>query len=104
MDADKYHRLLAKVLNETCYPFYVVHPDLNYRCSCNNSVTKQADPKCKKCLGAKTLLITNKNVAAISTNISDRDVDKYEYDYHITNDGTLKELQQKAKEFVEKLK
>ena len=51
MDADKYHRLLAKVLNETCYPFYVVHPDLNYRCSCNNSVTKQADPKCKKCLG-----------------------------------------------------
>ena len=36
--------------------------------------------------------------------ISDRDVDKYEYDYHITNDGTLKELQQKAKEFVEKLK
>ena len=60
--------------------------------------------KCKKCLGAKTLLITNKNVAAISTNISDRDVDKYEYDYHITNDGTLKELQQKAKEFVEKLK
>ena len=32
--------------------------------------------KCKKCLNAKTLLITNKNVAAINTNISDRDVDK----------------------------
>ena len=49
--------------------------------------------KCKKCLNAKTLLITN---------ISDRDVDKYEYDYHISNDGTLEELKQKAKEFLEK--
>ena len=58
--------------------------------------------KCKKCLNAKTLLITNKNVAAINTNISDRDVDKYEYDYHISNDGTLEELKQKAKEFLEK--
>ena len=59
--------------------------------------------KCKKCLNAKTLLITNKNVAAINTNVSDRDVDKYKYDYHISNDGTLEELKQKAKEFVEKL-
>ena len=58
--------------------------------------------KCKKCLNAKTLLITNKNVAAINTNIADRDVDKYEYDYHISNDGTLEELKQKAKEFLEK--
>lgn len=58
--------------------------------------------KCKKCLNAKTLLITNKNVAAINTNISDRDVDKYKYDYHISNDGTLEELKQKAKEFLEK--
>ncbi len=58
--------------------------------------------KCRKCLNAKTLLITNKNVAAINTNISDRDVDKYKYDYHISNDGTLEELKQKAKEFLEK--
>lgn len=59
--------------------------------------------KCKKCLNAKTLLITNKNVAAINTNISDRDVNKYKYDYHISNDGTLEELKQKAKEFIETL-
>ena len=59
--------------------------------------------KCKQCLNAKTLLITNKNVAAINTNVSDRDVNKYEYDYHINNDGTLEELKQKAKEFVEEL-
>lgn len=59
--------------------------------------------KCKQCLNAKTLLITNKNVAAINTNVSDRDVNKYEYDYHINNDGTLEELKQKAKKFVEEL-
>lgn len=59
--------------------------------------------KCKQCLNAKTLLITNKNVAAINTNVSDRDVNKYEYDYYINNDGTLEELKQKAKEFVEEL-
>ena len=59
--------------------------------------------KCKQCLNAKTLLITNKNVAAINTNISDRDVNKYKYDYQIKNDGTLEELKEKAKEFVEKL-
>lgn len=56
--------------------------------------------KCKNKLNAKTLLITNKNVGSILTNVSDRDVDKYEYDYHISNDGTLEELREKAKEFV----
>lgn len=56
--------------------------------------------KCKNKLKAKTLLITNKNVGSILTNVSDRDVDKYQYDYHISNDGTLEELREKAKEFV----
>lgn len=60
--------------------------------------------KCKQKFNAKTLLITNKNVETINTNISDRDVNKYKYDYHINNDGTLEELKQKAKKFVEMLK
>lgn len=59
--------------------------------------------KCKNLLNAKTLLITNKNVKAIKTNISDRDVENFKYDYHIHNDGTLKELKEKAKQFVYKL-
>lgn len=58
--------------------------------------------KCKDALGAKTLLITNKNVSAITTNHSDKDVLQFNYDYHIKNDGTLEELDKKAKEFVEK--
>ncbi len=59
--------------------------------------------KCKKYLNTKTLLITNKHVAAINTNVADKNVNNYKYDYHINNDGTLKELKQKAKEFVDKL-
>lgn len=60
--------------------------------------------KCKKAFGAKALLITNKNVSAIMTNHSDKDVLEFEYDYHIQNDGTLEELEGKAEQFVNELK
>ena len=57
--------------------------------------------KVKNMLDAKTLLITSSRVAKITTNNSDANVDKYEYDYYISNDGTLEELRDKAKNFVE---
>ena len=56
--------------------------------------------KIKKLLNAKTLLITNPRVKLITTNASDANVYKYEYDFYIENDGTLAELKQKAKEFI----
>lgn len=56
--------------------------------------------KCKQAFLAKTLLITNKNVAAILSNYSDSDINNYHYDYVIHNDGTLEELKQKAKNFL----
>lgn len=59
--------------------------------------------KCKKEINAKTLLITNVNVPPITTNHSDCDVENYSYDYHIQNDGTIEELEQTAKMFVEEL-
>lgn len=59
--------------------------------------------KCKKSFGATTLLITNKNVLAVTTNHSDKNVLEYNYDYHIENNGTIQELQEKAKYFVDKL-
>lgn len=58
--------------------------------------------KLKKLLNAKTLLITSTRVAKITSNNSDANVDQYTYDYYISNDGTLDELKEKAKEFVEK--
>ncbi len=59
--------------------------------------------KVKRLLKAKTLLITNKNVPIITSNNSDKNVLNYEYDYTINNDGTLEELDAKAKEFITKL-
>ena len=59
--------------------------------------------KVKELVGAKTLLITTNRVKRITTNLSDANVENYEYDYHIQNDGTLEELEEMAKEFVSNL-
>ena len=56
--------------------------------------------KVKQMLQAKTLLITSARVEKIMTNHSDANVEQYQYDYSITNDGTLEELKEKAKQFV----
>jgi len=56
--------------------------------------------KVKNAIGAKTLLITSNRVAKIETNKSDANVEDFQYDYYIRNDGTLDELKEKAKEFV----
>lgn len=59
--------------------------------------------KAKKLLNAKTLLITNPRVKLITSNDSDGKVNEYKYDYYIENDGTLEDLKEKAKNFVEGL-
>lgn len=56
--------------------------------------------KCKKEFGAKTLLVTNKNVPEILSNTSDSNVKNYNYDYYIKNDGTLEDLENVAETFV----
>lgn len=56
--------------------------------------------KIKEMLNAKTLLVTNPRVALITSNTSDGNVYNYTYDYEIKNEGTLEDLEQKAKEFV----
>lgn len=56
--------------------------------------------KIKKLLNAKTLLIVNPRVELITSNSSDANVYKYNYDYKIENSGSLKDLKQKAKEFI----
>ena len=59
--------------------------------------------KIKDILKATTLLITSNRVEKILTNKSDSNVEEYDYDYYINNDGTLEELRQKAKDFVERI-
>ncbi len=53
--------------------------------------------------GAKTILVTSTRVAPVKTNVADASVFDMEYDIHITNDGTLKDLQKTAAEFVKGL-
>ena len=46
-----------------------------------------------------TILISNRNVNHISTNMADKNVFEYDYDMEITNDSDLTEFNEKAKEF-----
>ena len=45
-----------------------------------------------------------KNLDNINSNTSDMNVDNYNYDYYINNDGTLEDFEEKAKEFLENIK
>lgn len=49
---------------------------------------------------ATTVLIRNPNVKKITSNMADANVENYEYDYIIENNGTLDDLKRKAHEFV----
>lgn len=51
--------------------------------------------------GAKTILMRNPNVKKITTNHADANVENYNYDYIIENDGTLEQLNKVAKFFVD---
>lgn len=53
--------------------------------------------------GCKTLLIKNPNVKQIDTNHADAEVENYDYDYVIINDGSLDDLKEKAREFIKEL-
>ena len=56
--------------------------------------------KVKKAINAKTLLITNNRIPKIETNTADANVENFNYDYHVENNGTLDELREKAKKFI----
>jgi len=49
---------------------------------------------------SETILIRNPNVEPIKTNMADANVENYKYDYIIYNDGTLQDLEKKARDFV----
>lgn len=50
--------------------------------------------------GAKTILMKNPKVEKITSNHADANIENYEYDYIIENDGTLEQLDNVAKMFV----
>jgi hypothetical protein len=56
--------------------------------------------KLKEELSAKTLLVRNKNINKIKTNHADSDVENYEYDYILNNNGTREELLEECNDFL----
>lgn len=53
--------------------------------------------------GAETILVRKPDAKKIKSNHADRDVENYEYDYIIVNDGTLGQLDMMAKFFVREI-
>lgn len=57
----------------------------------------------KNCFQAITVFVRNDRVEKITSNESDKNVENYQYDYVIENNGTLEELEQKAIDFIKEL-
>lgn len=58
----------------------------------------------KNCFQAITVFVNSDKCEKITSNDSDANVENYVYDYYIDNNGTLEELEEKALEFINKLK
>lgn len=52
-------------------------------------------------VGALTIFIENNNVPAITSNAADANVENFEYDFVIPNNGTMKEFEDEIKLFME---
>ena len=50
--------------------------------------------------GAKSILIVRDSVTHITSNVSDKNVFDYHYDFVIENTGTIEDLQEKVKQFI----
>ena len=56
--------------------------------------------RAKKEFGAKTILIRNDRIKPITSNMADANVENYDYDFIIYNDGTLEEFRETTRRFV----
>lgn len=56
--------------------------------------------RAKRELGAETILIVNPNIPHITSNMADKNVYEYEYDYKIMNDGTLEDFRKTVEQFA----
>lgn len=71
---------------------------------CIDMREKEQIERAKKEFNAKTVLVTRTSVPQITSNIADAGVFDLQYDYHIRNDGSLDDLQEKARKFIDLLK
>lgn len=59
--------------------------------------------RASKEFSAKTILIKNNKIKHITSNDSDKNIFNYKYDYIIKNNGTIEDLDEKAKIFIGEL-
>lgn len=57
--------------------------------------------RAKNAFGAATILIKRDSVAPITSNMADANVNNYEYDFEIENNGTLEEFKETVEKFAE---
>lgn len=57
-----------------------------------------------KAFNAKSILIRRNAVKHITSNMADENVFNYNYDFVIDNNGTIEDFEDKAKEFIRKVK
>lgn len=56
--------------------------------------------RAKREFGAETILIVNPNIPHITSNMADKNVYDYEYDYRIMNSGTLEDFRETVELFA----
>lgn len=59
---------------------------------------EEIERACKE-FGAKSLFIENINADSITSNMADANVEKYDYDYIVKNNGTIDDFEKEIKEF-----
>ena len=100
---------LKSTVNKTAYSMYAykylgIYGIIFIHCREPEYINKLkeffAENEDTKDVPVETLLIRNPNVPDITTNESDRNVENYEYDFIIDNDGTLDDLREKAETYM----
>lgn len=60
--------------------------------------------RAKQEFGAETILIANPNIPHINSNMADKNVYEYEYDWVIKNNGTLEQFRETTRQFAKERK
>lgn len=56
--------------------------------------------RAKQEFGAETILIVNQNIPHITSNMADRNVYNYKYDWVVRNNGTINDFRETVKKFA----
>lgn len=99
----EYNDMAFNDMIETVEDFYNLIPSFNKICFLHIREPEEINRMAKK-LNAKTILVKRDSIEHITSNMADANVYNYDYDIVIENNGTLEELKEKAKLFVNDLK